>query len=398
MPETPAAFGLTPAVSNGPFLASDSSRALVWRVPSIRPQPWMLVSACWALPALLATLNEIAQRQLGGDQPPRLAELLFAGGDWLIYSFLTPAVFVVARRWPLARPSLARHAAVHLTISLLFCVAWAGAGAVLRALLLPEALGGSFLEHLVRWTLYTLPFGVAVYLAVVGTEHATRYFTEARDRELQNAQLAAQLSSAQLAALQAQVNPHFLFNTLNTIAVLVRDGDRSGAARLIEHLSDVLRRTLRRHSGPETPLDHELELVRQYLAIEQVRFSDRLHAVFEIDPSVAAAAVPVMAVQHLVENAVRHGIARSPHATQVGVTARRDGDMLEVAVFDDGAGVDEERANIPGHGIENTRARLMALYGTRASLTIGRRSAGGTIATLRVPFHELAGEARIDGV
>jgi two-component system LytT family sensor kinase len=358
----------------------------------------MLVSALWALPALLATLNEIAQRQLGGGRPPRPAELLFAGGDWLIYSFLTPAVFVVARRWPLAKPNMGRHVTTHLAISWLFCVAWAGAGAVLRALLQPEALGGSFLEHLVSWTLFTLPFGVAVYLAVVGTEHATRYFTEARDRELQNARLAEQLSSAQLAALQAQLNPHFLFNTLNTIAVLVRDGDRTGAARLVEHLSDVLRRTLRRHGAPETPLDHELELVRQYLAIEQVRFSDRLQTAFDVDPSVSAAAVPVMAVQHLVENAVRHGIARSADATRVGIAARRDGDVLEVAVYDDGAGVDEERVNIPGHGIQHTRARLTALYGTRASLAVGSRPGGGTIATLRVPFRELAGEARIDGV
>src|SRR5829696_4627310 len=100
----------------------------------------MLVSACWAVPALLATVNEIAQRRLGGGPPPRLAELLFAGGDWLIYSFLTPAVFVAARHWPLERPRLARHVAVHLAISLLFCIAWAGAGAILRAILLPEAL------------------------------------------------------------------------------------------------------------------------------------------------------------------------------------------------------------------------------------------------------------------
>ena len=193
------------------------------------------------------------------------------------------------------------------------------------------------------------------------------------------------------------MNPHFLFNTLNTIAVLVRDGDRSGAARLIEHLSDVLRRTLRRGGGPETPLDDELELVRQYLAIEQVRFSDRLLAVFEsISPSLPAA-VPVMAVQHLVENAMRHGIARSPNATQVSVTARRDGDVLEITVFDDGAGVDEEQVRIPGHGIANTRARLTALYGARASLTIGSRAVGGTIATLRIPFRQLAGEATIDG-
>lgn len=353
----------------------------------------MLVSAFWLLPALLAVLNEIAQRRLAAGPPARVAELLFASGDWLIYAALTPAAFLVARRWPLARPRLGRHIAVHLLLSLLFCVAWAAAGAVLRAGLMPEALGGNFLEHLVSWTLFSLPFGVAVYLAVVGTEHAVRYFTEARDREVQNARLAEQLAGARLAALQAQVNPHFLFNTLNSVAVLVRDGDRAGAGELIEHLSDLLRRTLRRDGGPETTLDEELQLVRRYLAIERARFSDRLQTSFAIEPSLAPALVPVMTVQHLVENAVRHGIARGPEAMLVSVAARRDGDALEVTVIDDGPGVNAEQTSIPGHGIENTRARLAALYGAGATLSVGRRQGGGTVATLRVPFRTARPEA-----
>ena len=115
-PKTPAVFALTPAVREAPDACLEPSHTLVLPVPSIRPRPWMLVSAFWVLPALLATLNEVAQRRLSGGQPPRLAELLFAGGDWLIYSFLTPAAFVVARRWPLARPHLGRHGTIHLVI------------------------------------------------------------------------------------------------------------------------------------------------------------------------------------------------------------------------------------------------------------------------------------------
>ena len=115
-----------------------------------------------------------------------------------------------------------------------------------------------------------------VYLAVVGTEHAIRYFVEAQER-------AQQLSEARFAALQAQVNPHFLFNTLNTVGVLVRDGERSAAARIVEQLSEVLRRTLTRHRTNEVRLEDELELVRQYLGIEQARFSDRLRPQFDVD-------------------------------------------------------------------------------------------------------------------
>jgi two-component system, LytTR family, sensor kinase len=248
-------------------------------------------------------------------------------------------------------------------------------------------------KYFISWLFITFPFGVAVYLCMVGIEHAIRYFAEARDRELQLARLSEQLSSARFAALQAQVNPHFLFNTLNTIAVLVRDDDKAGAVRIVEQLGDVLRRTLSRHQTNEVTLAEELDLVRQYLAIEQARFSDRLRPVFDIEDGVQSAAVPSFALQHLVENAVRHGVAKRSDASLVRVRARRDGDMLELSVADDGLGIDRAAAELKGHGIENTRERLRALYGDRASLVIARDAAGGTVATLRVPYRELIAEA-----
>src|SRR5262249_50162635 len=352
----------------------------------MRVRPWMLVSAAWIAPAILGCVNELAQGLLSGERV-NVKAVLFAGGDWLLYAFLTPAVFAISARWPLSRANLRTRVPLHLAISLLFCVAWAGAGTLLKAALMPRALWGGVAENFVRWLFITLPFGVAVYLAVVGTEHAIRWFVEASER-------AEQLPQARFAALQAQVNPHFLFNTLNTVGVLVRDGERGAAARIIEQLSDVLRRTLSSHRTNEVRLDDELELVRQYLGIEQARFSDRLRPRFEIDDALLAAAVPSFALQHLVENAVRHGIAKSPDAGTVIVRARRDGDTLELTVIDDGAGFDTN-VRVEGHGIENTRERLRALYGDRASLVITRDATGGTIATLRIPYHELSLEASV---
>src|SRR5262245_9311878 len=245
----------------------------------------MLVSAAWIGPAILGAIDLLAQRWLNGGPPVSIPALLFASGDWLLYAFLTPAVFAISRRLPIARPHLVRRAVEHLAISLLFCAAWAGAGTLLRALLMPEQLWDRPAKHFLSWLFITFPFGVAVYLAMVGIEHAIRYFHEAREREVQMARLSEQLSGARFAALQAQVNPHFLFNTLNTIAVLVRDGDRTGAVRIVEHLSDLLRRTLRRHRANEVTLREELEVVRQYLAIEQARFSDRLRPELAIEES-----------------------------------------------------------------------------------------------------------------
>ena len=367
----------------------------------------MIVSAAWILPAAFAVINRIAQASLQGWEPATARDLIFEGADWFLYAFLTPGVFAVSKKWPLARPFHVRRALLHVFFSVLFCVAWATGGQILRLVLMrifaPDLLqtamqnGASqfwrqFGIEWLSWIFTTLPFGVAVYLCVVGIEHATRYFFEAREREVQVARLSEQLSSARFAALQAQLNPHFLFNTLNTIAVLVRDNDRTGAVRIVEHLSEVLRRTLSRHRANEVTLGEELELVRQYVAIEQARFSDRLRSEFKIPDALMTAAVPSFALQHLVENAIRHGIARHPDAGQLLVSAERIGDLLEIKVIDDGAGIDPAAAIPPGHGIENTRERLRALYGDRASLDVERRAEGGTIATLKLPYRELGPE------
>jgi signal transduction histidine kinase len=368
----------------------------------------MLVAALWIAPAILAAVDAIAQSRLHGDPWPSAQDLLFSGGDWLIYAFITPIIFAIVHRWPIVRPRIWQRTLFHLAISLIFCVAWAVGGTilqlVLRSIFDPAGLqtfmtepGPPFylkvLRNSVSWIFTTLPFGVVVYLTVVGLAHAIRYFVEARDREVQMARLSEQLAGARFAALQAQVNPHFLFNTLNTIAVLVRDDDRTGAVRIVEHLSGVLRRTLSRHRANEVPLDDEMELVRQYLAIEQARFSDRLRPVFEIPDALRQAAVPSFAIQHLVENAIRHGIAKRTDAGRVTVSARRDGETLDVTVTDDGAGIDPAVTPGAGHGIENTRERLRGLYGERASLTVARAVDGGTVATLRVPYREIATEA-----
>ena len=353
----------------------------------------MIVSAAWIVPAVFAVINRIAQARLRGWEPATLRELLFEFGDWLLYAFLTPGVFAISKRWPLTRPHLVRRAVLHFFFSLLFCVAWATCGQVLRVVL-EGAVKPWFqigIEWL-SWIFVTLPFGVAVYLCVVGIEHATRYFIDAREREVQVARLSEQLSSARFATLQAQLNPHFLFNTLNTITVLVRDNDRQGAVSIIEHLSELLRRTLSRHQANEVTLGEELDLVRQYVAIEQARFSDRLRPEFRIPESLMSAAVPSFALQHLVENAIRHGIAKHTDAGLLLVTATRSGDIMEISVIDDGLGIDPDAPVPPGHGIDNTRERLRALYGGQASLEITRRPDGGTIAILRLPYRELRPE------
>jgi sensor histidine kinase YesM len=365
----------------------------------------MLVSAVWIAPAVLATISHIAERRLNGEPAASARDLLWAGGDWLVYAVLTPPIFAVSRRWPIARPHIPRRAVLHLGFALLFCVAWATLGQVLQMALalvfrpaeahaLMNAPGSQFWQkfgwNLVGWIFTTLPFGVVVYLSIAGIAHAIRYFFEATDREVQLARVSEQLVTTRLAALEARLNPHFLFNSLNTIAVLVRDGDNRQAARVIEQLSDVLRSTLNRTQANEVTLEDEVALVRQYLAVERARFSDRLRPVLDIDPATLSAAVPRFALQHLVENALRHGIAKRTDAGRVIVTARRDGNMLELSVEDDGPGLSAEAADAKGHGLDNTHERLRTLYGGRASLVVAPAGGRGVLARLRIPYRELA--------
>ena len=361
----------------------------------------VLAAAVWLAPAVFATVDDIAQRRLAGDPMPPLHQVLFSGGDWLVYAILTPPIFAVSRRWPVERPHIRSRVTLHLAVSVLFCIAWAVSGKLLQ-LTIGHLVDARALEHglaprdWVSWIFTTLPFGVVVYFFVAGIAHAVRFFEQSSEREVQLARVSEQLAGARFAALESQVNPHFLFNTLNTIAVRARDGDSAGTVRMVEQLSDLLRRTLRRHRASEVRLDDELELVQQYLAIEQARFSDRLRPAFDIAEDLASAAVPSFALQHLVENAIRHGIAKRTGSGMVTVHARHDGDWLELSVEDDGAGIGEDLAMPTGRGLANTRERLRMLHADRASLDIKRREAGGTIATVRVPYREIEREADND--
>jgi sensor histidine kinase YesM len=305
------------------------------------------------------------------------SQVLFTSIDWLLYALFTPGVFALARRWPLARPRLVGHGIVHLVASLGFCVAWAGLGTALKMVLLPHGLD-DVPRAFASWVFITLPFGVAVYLALVGIEHAIRYFVEAREHE----------SRARLAVLEAQLNPHFLFNALNTVTVLVRDGERAPAARIVEQLAGLLRQTLAPERGSEVALADELALVKGYLAIEEARYSDRLAPRFEIAEPLLGLRVPSFALQQLVENAIRHGIARRTGAGELVVTARQAGNDLELLVEDDGAGIAAGMEFPPGHGLHGTRERLRVLYGERASLVVEPRAGGGTVARLRIPVRD----------
>src|SRR5580692_11870709 len=190
--------------------------------------------------------------------------------------------------------------------------------------------------------------------------------------ELDASELRAQIAGAQLSALKMQLQPHFLFNTLNAIMVLVRQQRGQKAEETLGRFSDLLRAVLSDIDAQEVPLDRELEYVRLYLSIEEVRFPDRLRMEIEAGQEVLPAMVPHMGLQPLVENAVRHGIAKNAGAGLIAIRAVHAGEQLQISVSDNGPGI-PEGGIAEGIGLANTRKRLHQLYGERATLQLRAR-------------------------
>ena len=365
---------------------------------------WLLLAAACVVPAVLDAFQTYLQGLLGDDgDRPSWRFILWQGTEWLILGALTSITYYLGRRFPLRRPHLARNLVVHLAGALVLCIGWAAAGASLRLALGLNPSRGQTGAYFASWMLTSLPWSVFMYFTVLGSVHAFGYFFEAREREAQAARLSAQLAEARLGALQMQLHPHFLFNSLNAVTVLVRDQDTAGATRMLELLSDALRRVLRGDQGHEVTLAEELAFVREYLAIEQVRFSDRLRVTYDVEPGLDGAAVPGFVLQPLVENALRHGIAKRREAGALEIGARREGDALVLRVRDDGVGIGErgdDAGRREGVGLANIRERLRTLYGDRGRLELaaaGPDEARGTVATVRLPLRELAGPVRERG-
>jgi two-component sensor histidine kinase len=239
-------------------------------------------------------------------------------------------------------------------------------------------------------------FDVLVYWSLVGVCQAITNFRKSQERERRAAELEARLASAQLQALRMQINPHFLFNTLNSIAALVYTNPRA-ADEMLGDLSELLRRSLDSMEEQEVPLAQELEFIGAYIRIEQKRFGERLRVEQNIPAELMTALVPALILQPLVENAIRHGIEPQRDPGRISIEAKHQGKHLHLIVRDDGKGLpaadshNSGRRGSGGIGLANTQARLQGLYGTDQSFSFGRAEPQGCRVEIQLPFHlELA--------
>jgi LytS/YehU family sensor histidine kinase len=227
-----------------------------------------------------------------------------------------------------------------------------------------------------------------VYGAVVGTCYALDYYRKYREREFLASRLEAQLAQAQLDSLRMQLHPHFLFNTLNSIVGLVRDNKNSAAVSMLVGLSDLLRHALEHSAQHEVELREELNFIKLYLKIQEMRFSDRLQIEFDIDPATTKALVPNLILQPLTENALRHGIGRSADSGLVGISSAITNGHLRLTVYDNGAGLpdDWQMKGSTGIGLANTAARLQQLYDDNHQFDIRNRDGGGVEVVILMPM------------
>jgi len=330
---------------------------------------------------------------LEGERMPLLAVIIWALPFWYLWALLAPLVVWLARRIPLVRTHWVSKVAGHLVIASILSLVHSAVIVSIQFALQPAASGEMFQrpfwQLFVSFAAYELSLNLLAYGAIVGITYAFDFYRSFKERELAATHLSAQLSQAQLRALRMQLNPHFLFNTMNTIAMLVRKQESDEAVRTLAGLSDLLRYVLEDTRTHEVPLKQELEFVERYLAIEQIRFADRLAITIDAEPDTLDAYVPNLLLQPLVENAIRHGIARRAAASLVEVTAHKMDDDLVLMVRDDGPGLKAAQAGKvdDGVGLGNSRARLRQLYGELQSLELADAPPCGAAVRITLPFH-----------
>ncbi len=319
---------------------------------------------------------------------------------WYVPALLAPWVMGLAVRFPLARVrwpvQVGVHAAGALAYSLVHNAAMLGTRVGLSMVGGLPALSPPWWQAAGREYLRQLDWLLMTYLFLVGLAHALAYQRESEARALDTARLETNLVRAQLQALQHQIQPHFLFNTLNTIAGLLRTRP-DAADRMIAGLGDLLRMSLHASGIQEVPLDQELDVLEKYLDIEQTRFGNRLRVSLQIDDAVRGALVPNLLLQPLAENAIRHGISPNARPGWIVVRAAREGADLVVQVRDSGNGLPPDRllALNEGVGLSNTRARLAYLYPS-AHQCLFSNLADGFSVTIRLPFRPAGDECAVD--
>jgi two-component system LytT family sensor kinase len=353
---------------------------------------WLVILGIWVVLGLIyAGPVYLEVRAEGMDHS---AWRVFSWGvlSWCVWAPLTPAIVWLARRYSFAGGDWKRSLLIHIPSFLIFSAVHSAVATYITLAIRPfdqmSTSAADFWPRFLSRMKGAFAADLLVYGAVLGVCYAVDYYRKYREREFQASQLEAQLAQAQLDSLRMQLHPHFLFNTLNGIVGLVRDNKNQAAVNMLVGLSDLLRHALEHSSQQEIELSEELNFIKLYLDIQQMRFSDRLRIEIDVDAGVLKALVPNLILQPLTENALRHGIGRSVASGLVGISAHNESGFLTLTVFDNGTGLASnwQLKSGGGIGLANTAARLQQLYGEKHRLDVRNREGGGVEVVVVIPL------------
>ena len=351
---------------------------------------WRWIAAFWCAGGLFEASQSIFMLHSEGKHQGELKLFLVEWAAWLPWALATPLVIALARRYPILRPrarGVFAHFAALVAISLT-AVAWSAA---LQVVFNPWAkrTPPAFLD---TWST-TLIYQALNCVAAYGLILAITYLVDSRDKvarqQTEAARLNEELSNAQLAALRRQMEPHFMFNALNSIAGLVRDDRKDAAVNMIVGLSEFLRRATDDTHRPQVTLAEEVEYLQRYIDIQKVRFGERLQVSVDIAPDLLDAQTPGLLLQPLVENAIKHGVSKRVAGGTIRVTGARSEGRLRLGVYNDGPGLPKDwSAKGSGVGLANLRSRLAILFGEAAELHVGPAEDGGVQVVVSLPLAE----------
>jgi two-component system LytT family sensor kinase len=316
-------------------------------------------------------------------------------GAWYsMWLLLTPLVFHLARRVRFRRGHWLAPLAFHLVASVVITVS---AGTALNVLFGGLVLGRGWPDGLfdlarpfwMQMALIRALNDMSWYFVILAAGIVFAVYDEYRAKRLQSADLERSLATAQVDALKMKLQPHFLFNTLNSIVFMALEQDSAAISTIVERLGKLLRTSMQTNGGQFITVDEELALLDHYLAIEEVRFRDRLRVVRRIDPAVAGGRVPSLVLQPIIENSIKHGFSRRLDASLLEIAVTRDGNQLVTVVSDDGPGLPAgwEPATGFGRGLRNVVERLEVLYPGQWSLALKNADPKGTVVELRIPWN-----------
>ncbi len=351
----------------------------------------LAISAGAILYALLAQLSGILTVE--NYQPNPVGQVRFILLKVVVpWGILSPLVALVATKFPLTPNKLLWPALAHVLLFLGFSLAH---GLVISLSyhyledMTPAMHSYQPWQHIGHFLFGDglLLFNLIIYTILIASFNLKSYFTLTQQKELDEAELKQELLTSQLQALRMQINPHFLFNSLNALSSLILKQANQQALNMLDQLCDFLRQTLNQDQGLLTPLAHELNTIQQYLAIEQIRFGDRLTVRFNCNPSVANTLVPTLLLQPLVENAMVHGLSETETNGLITIDAKQQGSYVMIQISDNGVGCDFSQID-PGRsiGISNIKQRLEKHYGERYLLHFDGKPKHGVTVTIKLPL------------